>query len=242
MVRADHQQVVVPAHRVLRGHAHAGLGVAAREVGELLAGGRGVGGLEPVDGRSDVVRDHPVRLDEGERGLRVVLVLLGAVRQSHGHELGGDLVLAQLLHGQLCEPPRERGVHAAADAQHEAPGVRRPEVVAQEVDAPRRLRLRVDPRGHPELGDDLCLQFTHAAMLATACFRGVTDPRPTTPLGRLGESLTVTPHLARMAGAHHVRHLSCQQRVSVPGRMRWRTVTRACEAGHSGVVRCWPHD
>ena len=27
-------------------------------------------------------------------------------------------------------------------------------------------------------------------MLATACFRGVTDPRSTTPLGRLGESLT----------------------------------------------------
>ena len=183
-----------------------------------------------------------VVVKQAKRGLRVVLVLLGAVRQSHGHELGGDLVLAQLLHGQLCEPPRERGVHAAADAQHEAPGVRRPEVVAQEVDAPRRLRLRVDPRGHPELGDDLCLQFTHAAMLATACFRGVTDPRPTTPLGRLGESLTVTPHLARMAGANHVRHLSCQQRVSVPGRMRWWTVTRACEAGNSGVVRCWPHD
>ena len=134
MVGADDEQSALAGDRVLRDHPHACLDVALAEVAERRSDRVGVLLGEPVDRRLDVEDDGLLGPDEGQRELRVVLVALHAVGQPHGDEPRGAALGDELVDGEPAQAPRERGVLAAADAEHEALGAGRAQVRLQEVD------------------------------------------------------------------------------------------------------------
>ena len=89
---------------------------------------------------------------------RVALVGLHTVRQAHGDEGCRSPLGPQLLGGELAQPAGKRAVLATADAQHVSRGAAEAELVRQEVEAALDLEVRVERRGHAELGDDQLLQ------------------------------------------------------------------------------------
>ncbi|GAB7303357.1 hypothetical protein MAFF212519_12160 [Clavibacter michiganensis] len=155
MVRADHQQAGLPGQGVLGDHAGARLDVALGEVGHRVPGRVGVLRLEAVDGALDVEDDARLRLDEGERQLRVLLVGLHAVRQADRDELGEEPLGRELLDRELGQAPGEGRVLPAAHTEDEALRSGGPEVGLEEVDAVPDLVGGIDGRAHLEGGDDL---------------------------------------------------------------------------------------
>ena len=102
----------------------------------------------------DVEDDGLLRVDEVERELRVVLVTLHAVGKPHRDEPRSAALGDELFDREPAEAPGERGVLAAADAEHEALRSRRAQVRLQEVDPGAHLLGRVDDGADIEFGDD----------------------------------------------------------------------------------------
>ncbi|CCB72486.1 protein of unknown function (plasmid) [Streptantibioticus cattleyicolor NRRL 8057 = DSM 46488] len=162
VIRAHHQAVVRARHRVLGDHALPCLDVAVHEVlvtrvTEDRAAGqhrlqRGVARGLHVHG------EHLVGPDELQRQPRVLLVRLHAVRQPHREERGLPSRGADPLDRELAQPARRRGVHPAADAQHQRTQPRDGQLTGEEGHPALDLLPRLEGRAHPEIPGDLQLR------------------------------------------------------------------------------------
>ena len=101
---------------------------------------------ELVDRLLDVEDDGLLRADVGQCGLCVDLVALHAVGQANGDEPRGVPFGDELVDGHSAQEPRERGVLATADAEHESLRAGRAKVRLQEVDPGPHLLGGVDDR------------------------------------------------------------------------------------------------
>ena len=160
MVGAHHQVAGAASNRVLGDHAGARLHITLVEVAHLFAGCVSVGGVETVDSLRNVEGQRAGGLDETQRLLRVLFVVLHTVGQAHRHELGGAATLVEAVHRQLAEATRQGGVDTAADAQYQAAASGGFQVVADELDAALHFFACL-LFGHVGLDahftDDLCL-------------------------------------------------------------------------------------
>ena len=160
MVGTHHQVAGAASNRVLGDHTGARLHITLVEVADLLAGCVSVGGVETVDSLRNVEGQGAGGLDETQRLLRVLFVVLHTVGQAHRHELGGAAALIEAVHRQLAEATRQGGVNAAADAQYQAATSGGFQVVADELDAALHFFACL-LFGHVGLDahftDDLCL-------------------------------------------------------------------------------------
>ena len=160
MVGTHHQVAGAASNRVLGDHAGARLHITLVEVADLLAGRGSVGGVEAVDSLRNVEGQGAGGLDETQRLLRVLFVVLHTVGQAHCHELGGAAALVEAVDRQLAEATRQGGVNAAADAQYQAATSGGFQVVADELDAALHFFACL-LFGHVGLDahftDDLCL-------------------------------------------------------------------------------------
>jgi hypothetical protein len=162
VVGADDDAVVRARHRELRHHALARLDVAQHEVfvggvAELQVAGL-QRGQHAVGRGADVHRDGAVGLDDGERGLRLGLVLLHAVGQAHGDEGGVAAFGAQLLHRALRQAAGGERIDAAADAQHQRLQAGLLQVAGQKVDAALQFKGGIEDGRDMQRRDDLALR------------------------------------------------------------------------------------
>ena len=69
----------------------------------------------------DIHRQHPVRLDKGDGVLAVLLIRLYAIGQPNGNKLQAAVARfgTQFINRHLAQFPRQGGVLAAADTQHQ---------------------------------------------------------------------------------------------------------------------------
>ncbi len=86
MVSAYHHAVGHPGNTVLRFHAFTGFLIAANKVAELNTGFPQCL-LAGQYGTFNIHRQHPIRLDEGDRIPAILLIRTDAVRQAYGNKL-----------------------------------------------------------------------------------------------------------------------------------------------------------
>ncbi len=169
VVGADHQTVAGVGHGVLGQHAHARLGVAEHEVAARRGQFAQLADLlgQAGNGRGDVDGLHFIRINESQRGLGVGLVVLHVVRQTNGDKTVVLVLLlsAQLLHRQLGQTTSCRGIHAAADAEHQHLGARSSQGVLDEGNTFGDLGVHVGVRGergdHAQGFGDFSLAIAH---------------------------------------------------------------------------------
>ncbi|VXC28171.1 hypothetical protein ARTHRO9V_230066 [Arthrobacter sp. 9V] len=167
MIGTDHQVIVFTGEGVLGDHAGAGLGVALVEIGDFGAGGLLELVLKTINGRGDIERPLGLGLDEIQGCLSVVLVVLDAVGESHGHEVRVHALRRKLFHGELGKPPGKGGIEPAGNSQDKALGTCRFDVVLQEGDPFADLLRRIDPGLDAHFFNDLGLEFAHAPTLVS---------------------------------------------------------------------------
>ena len=138
------------------GHAQAGFGIAAVEIGD-------VGKLQRIrhlfvegqGGRLDIDGGAVIGLDEIQSNLGIVLIGLHAVGQAHGPKLRA----VDALHRQLRKLSRQGGILAAGDTQHVAFSASGAQVINQEIHPALHFGFWIDKGTHTQGFYDGLLQF-----------------------------------------------------------------------------------
>jgi hypothetical protein len=120
-----------------------------------------------------------VGLDDGERGLRLGLVLLHAIGQAHRDEGGVAAFGAQLLDGALRQAAGGERIDAAADAQHQRLQAGLLQVVGQKVDAALQFKGGIEHGRDMQRRDDLALRGIDGGQVCAhgfACGKRIRSP------------------------------------------------------------------
>ncbi len=168
MIGADHHARGHTGNAVLRLHAFTRFFVAAHEVAQgqarlfqcFFAGQHRL---------FDVHHHHAIGFDKVDGILTILFIFLDAIGQAHGDKLVVLLagLFAQFANRHLAQLTCQRGVLAAADAQHQGFQKRmRLEIGLQKIDAGANFLLGIDNRFRVQRADYFLLQCHYSLLMS----------------------------------------------------------------------------